>query len=60
MVNPVGTRRQVFDGKAKRTSGGLTKKDLVLSRGKVVSLKKQKRALGSNNNLKAFLNKAKK
>ena len=58
MVNPlprVGSRRQVFDGKARQTSGGLLKKDLVLSNGKVVSRKKRKRALGLKNNMAKHL-----
>ena len=57
MVKPrIGSRRQVLDGKARQTSGGLLKKDLVLSNGgKVVSLKKRKRALSKQNNLKKHL-----
>ena len=63
MVNPVpriGSRRQVLAGKARMTSGGLEKKDLVLSHGKVVSLKKRKRALGDGNNLAKHLHKKRK
>lgn len=37
----VGTKRMVFNGTAKRTSGGLTKKDLMKTRkGRIVSKKK--------------------
>ena len=35
-----GSKRQVFNGTAKHTAGGLTKKDLVLNkRGRIVSKK---------------------
>lgn len=51
VTQKIGSRRQVFDGKAQQTSGGLKKKDLVLSGSKVVSLKKRKRALTLKNNL---------
>jgi len=41
----IGDRRAVFVGKAKKTRGGLTKKDLVKNkRGKIVSLKKRKQS----------------
>jgi len=40
----VGTKRQVYNGTAKHTSGGLTKKDLVKSKGRVKS--KRKVAMG--------------
>lgn len=36
----IGTRRQVWNGTAKRTSGGLTKSDLVMSHGHIVSKSK--------------------
>ena len=38
----VGSKRQVFNGSAKHTAGGLTKSDLVLNkRGHIVSRKQQ-------------------
>lgn len=38
----VGSKAEVFHGKASRTSGGLTRKDLVLNkRGRIVSRKQQ-------------------
>ena len=40
----VGTKRQVYNGTAKHTSGGLTKKNLVKSKGRVKS--KRKGAMG--------------
>lgn len=40
----VGTKRQVYNGTAKHTSGGLTKKNLVKSKGRVKS--KRKVAMG--------------
>ena len=36
----VGSRRQVWNGTAKKTSGGLTKSDLVMSHGRIVSKSK--------------------
>ena len=49
----IGSRREVYDGIAKQTSGGLTKKQLALSSrtGKVVSVKKQQQGRGRVNNL---------
>jgi serine/threonine protein kinase len=46
----VGTKRCVFNGTAKHTSGGLEKKDLMLHKGRIISRKKH--ALGK----KAFKN----
>lgn len=44
-IKTVGTKKEVWDGKAMHTSGGLTKSKLTLSKvGKVVS--KAKQALG--------------
>ena len=59
MVIPkFGSRRQVISGRAQQTTGGLRKKDLVLSKGgRVVSKKKRVRALGSKNNMRAHLKK---
>jgi len=34
----VGTRRQVFNGTADRTAGGLEKKNLMLKEGRIVSI----------------------
>jgi len=45
-----GSKAQVFHGTAKHTSGGLTKKDLMKHKGRIVS--KKKHALGK----KAFKN----
>ena len=37
----IGSRREVYNGTAKRTSGGLEKKDLFYNKyGRIVSLKK--------------------
>jgi len=36
----VGSKAQVFHGTAKRTSGGLVKKDLMMSKGRIISRKK--------------------
>jgi hypothetical protein len=36
----IGSRRQVWNGTAKRTSGGLTKSDLMMSHGRIVSRSK--------------------
>jgi hypothetical protein len=36
----VGSRRQVWNGTAKKTSGGLTKSDLIMSHGHIVSKSK--------------------
>ena len=38
----IGSKAEVFHGKAQRTSGGLTRKDLTMNkRGRIVSLKQQ-------------------
>jgi hypothetical protein len=39
MLN-IGSRRQVWNGNAKKTSGGLTKSDLIMSHGRIVSKSK--------------------
>lgn len=49
-VRAVGSKRCVFNGTAKHTSGGLHKKDLMLHKGRIISRKKH--ALGK----KAFKN----
>ena len=46
----VGSKAQVWHGSAKHTSGGLTRKDLMKHKGRIVS--KKKHALGK----KAFKN----
>ena len=44
-MTSVGSRRQVMNGTADKTSGGLEKKDLMLNkRGRIVSRKKHKTA----------------
>ena len=40
MTQTIGSRRQVWNGTAKRTSGGLTKSDLIMSHGRIVSKSK--------------------
>ena len=40
MTQTIGSRRQVWNGTAKRTSGGLTKGDLMMSHGRIVSRSK--------------------
>jgi hypothetical protein len=43
-MKSVGTKKEVFDGLARKTSGGLTKDDLTLNKsGKVVSKRQQQR-----------------
>ena len=37
MTQTIGSRRQVWNGTAKKTSGGLTKTDLMMSHGHIVS-----------------------
>lgn len=39
-VPAVGSKRCVFNGTAKHTSGGLEKKDLMLHKGRIISRKK--------------------
>ena len=47
---PQSERKQVWAGQLQKTSGGLTKSDLVLNkRGKLVSKKKSQRAKSENN-----------
>jgi hypothetical protein len=40
MAQTIGSRRQVWNGTAKKTSGGLTKSDLMMSHGRIVSKSK--------------------
>jgi hypothetical protein len=39
-IQTIGSRRQVWNGTAKRTSGGLTRSDLMMSHGRIVSKSK--------------------
>ena len=49
----VGSRAQVMHGTAHKTSGGLTKDDLMMKNGRIVSKKASKAALKSKNLEKA-------
>lgn len=49
----VGSRAQVWNGNAKKTSGGLTKKDLFKKKGRFKSRKASKKAKRNNNLKKA-------
>ena len=56
MVKRIGNRREVYEGKAERTSGNLRRKDLAVAKGgKIVSAKKQKLAKSKKNNLSKYL-----
>jgi hypothetical protein len=50
-MGKVGTRAQVWHGTAERTSGGLTKKDLVMKKGRIRS-RRASQSAKRNNNLK--------
>ena len=53
---PQKERLRVWKGELKKTSGGLTKKDLIKNkRGKIVSKKKSNQAVGDENNLGSWL-----
>ena len=53
---PQKERMRVWKGELKKTSGGLTKNDLVNNkRGKIVSKKKSNQAVGDENNLGSWL-----
>ena len=53
---PQRERMRVWKGELKKTSGGLTKGQLVKNkRGKIVSLKKSSQAVGDANNLGSWL-----
>ena len=47
----IGSRAQVWNGNAKKTTGGLEKKDLLKKNGRIRS-KKASRSAKKNNNLK--------
>ena len=50
-----GSRRQVFNGNAKKTSGGLSKKNLRKNKhGRIVSVKASKSARKHNNLKKSY------
>jgi len=49
----VGSRAQVMHGTAKKTSGGLTKDDLMMKNGRIVSRKASRAAKRSSNLSKA-------
>ena len=56
----IGSKLKVWTGTAHKTSGGLTKKDLMLNKhGKVVSIKQHKAGMKNSKNLGAHLQKAK-
>jgi hypothetical protein len=50
-MGKVGTRAQVWHGTSERTSGGLTKKDLVMKKGRIRS-RRASQSAKRNNNLK--------
>ena len=53
---PQKERLRVFNGELKKTSGGLTKDELVKNkRGKIVSKRKSSQAVGTDNNLGSWL-----
>ena len=59
-MSSVGSRAQVYHGTAMRTTGGLSKKDLTMSKsGEIVSKKKQALAKKKSNPLKAYIKLAK-
>ena len=58
----VGTRAEVFHGTADKTPGGLTKKDLQMKDGRIISKaasKASKKSLKSNPVFQAFIDRAK-
>ena len=50
-----GSRKQVWDGTASRTSGGLKKSDLKLVKGKVVSRKVSRIIAARNKKKKSYM-----
>jgi hypothetical protein len=58
-METVGSKREVYKGKAKHTSGGLEKKDIVKRNGKYMSKKKLK-ASKSNKGLRNWISAVKK
>tara|TARA_Y100000389_G_C17293164_1_gene429085 strand:+ start:239 stop:502 length:264 start_codon:yes stop_codon:yes gene_type:complete len=58
----IGSRAEVFHGTADATSGGLTKKDLVMKDGRIISKaasKAAKKSLKQNPKFQAFIDLAK-
>ena len=58
----IGSRAEVFHGTADATSGGLTKKDLVMKDGRIISKaasKAAKKSLKKNPKFQAFIDLAK-
>ena len=58
----IGSRAQVFHGTADKTAGGLTKKDLQMKDGRIISKaasKASKKSLKNNPKFKAFVDLAK-
>lgn len=58
----VGSRAEVFHGNADKTSGGLTKKDLTMKDGRIISKaasKAAKKSLKMNPKFQAFIDIAK-
>jgi hypothetical protein len=52
-MQTVGSRASVWHGNAKHTSGGLTKKDLIKKKGRILS-KKASKSAKKNKNLGSF------
>ena len=50
----VGSRRQVWSGTAKKTSGGLTKKDLFKKKGRIRSKKASRKAKQNKNKPRGY------
>ena len=50
-IKTVGIKREVFNGKAKHTSGGLKKGDLIKNKGGKIVSKKASEAAKKNKNL---------
>jgi len=59
-IKTTGSKAEVFHGNAKHTSGGLTKKDLMKHKGRIVSRKKHALGKKALKNLVAAGYKAKK
>ena len=55
----IGSRAEVFHGTADSTSGGLTKKDLTMKDGRIIS-KAAKKSLKKNPKFQVFVDEAKK
>lgn len=56
-ISTTGTKKQVWNDQAKKTSGGLTKKDLMVNKhGKVISIKQYNAGLKALENLNKMKN----